>query len=68
MVELGYSLGDVMAAKCTVRTLIRRGLRKGPVELLVIGELDYDRWLEEDALRWLKEQKERRMQPVAEIR
>jgi len=66
-VELGFSLGEVMAAKAMVRTLIRRGLRKGPVDLLVIGDLDYERWLEEDAIRWLREKKAERQKPVAEI-
>lgn len=67
VVELSFSLGEVMAAKCVVRTLIRRGLRAGPVELLTIGDVAYDRWLEEDAIRYLKEQKERRLQPVAVV-
>lgn len=47
-------------AKVVVRKLIQEGIRKGPSDLLLIENWMYDQWLEQDAVAFLKEQRERR--------
>jgi hypothetical protein len=47
--------------------LVRRGLRKGPSDLLVLPDYILEQWYDEDALRYLRENKERQQAPVAEI-
>ena len=48
-------------AKITVRELIRRGARKGPSDLLMLPDHLIEQWYEEDARRFLQENKARRL-------
>lgn len=67
-VSTGFSRLDLAVAKVVVRKLIKAGVRKGPSDLLVIEDLAYEQWLEEEAVVYLREQKARRQAVVAEIR
>lgn len=60
-VELDFSIEDLLVAKITVRELIRRGARKGPSDLLMLPDHLIEQWYEEDARRFLQENKARRL-------
>lgn len=66
-VALGFSLEDVMAAKVVVKRLVQNGLRKAPSDLLVLPDRVLEEWYNQDAVRYLQEQKAKRQQPVATI-
>jgi hypothetical protein len=59
---------DVQVAKVVVRRLVRNGWRKGPTDLLLISDHEYDQWLEHEARSWLKEQVVLRRGAPLEIR
>lgn len=56
-----------MAAKVMVKLLVKSGVRKGPSDLLVLPDHLIEEWYNDDAVRYLQEQKERRSKPVAEL-
>lgn len=58
---------DIRAAKVLVKRLVGAGVRKGPTDLLVIPNAVAEQWYTDEAVRYLKEQKEKRSQPVAVI-
>jgi hypothetical protein len=55
-------------ARMLVRQYVAKGLRKGPSDLLVLDESAYNKWLNEEALVYLREQKARQQAIIAEIR
>lgn len=57
-VRVGFSRWDIAVAKVMVRRLIEAGARKGPSDLLLIEGWMYDRWLEEDAVAFLRQMAE----------
>lgn len=62
-----FSQGDVMAAKVMVKHLVARGAMKGPTDLLALPDWIIDDWFNQAAVRYLREQKARRQQPIAVI-
>ena len=66
-VTLGFSELDIAIARMVVRKLVENGYRKGPSELLVLEPWQLESWWTEDAIAWLREQKEKRQRAVIEI-
>jgi len=66
-VEAEFPLGDVLIARMLVREYVAKGLRKGPSDLLLLDNAAMDKWLSEEAVVYLKEQKARRQAVIAEI-
>ena len=43
-----------------VREEVARGVRKGPSDLLVLSDLVYESWLDDEAVKWLTERQQER--------
>lgn len=67
-VEASFPFKDVLMARMLVRQYIALGLRKPPSDLLLLDEAGWDKWLSEEAIIYLKEQKAKQQIPVAVIR
>jgi hypothetical protein len=66
-VEVGFPRQDVLVAKVVVARLIKNGWRKGPSQLLLLSDSAYDSWLNEEAIAWLREQKQLRQGAPLEL-
>ena len=66
-VSLGFSRQDIAAAKVVVKRLVGSQMRKGPTDMLLLPRHHVEQWFNDEAIRYLKEQKAKRSAPVAVI-
>ena len=66
-VSLGFSRQEIAAAKVVVKRLVGSQMRKGPTDLLLLPRHHVEQWFNDEAVRYLQEQKAKRSQPVAVI-
>jgi hypothetical protein len=59
---------DVAVARVVVRRLVKYGLRKPPGNLLILPDHVYEDWLDQEAVRYLQEQKALRQSSSTERR
>lgn len=59
-VEVGFPRMDLRIARMAVREEVARGVRKGPSDLLVLSDLVYESWLDDEAVKWLTERQQER--------
>lgn len=66
-IALGFSRADIATAKVVVKMQVGKGLRKAPTDALILPRHHVEEWFNEEAVKFLKEQKAARQRPVAEI-
>lgn len=66
-IQVGFKLSELAAAKVVVKHLVRMQARKGPTDLLVLPDSALEKWYDEDAAAYLREQMARR-HPTIEVK
>jgi tRNA(Met) C34 N-acetyltransferase TmcA len=59
-IEMAFSEMDQAVARVVVRLMVKAGMRKGPSDLLIMEDWVLDRWYQQDAIEYLKEQQAKR--------
>lgn len=66
--RMQFPMADIMAAKVVVKMLVLSGIRKGPSDLLVLPGHLLEQWFNDEAVRYLQEQKAlKHGKPAAEL-
>ena len=56
----GFSRLDIAVARVAVKKMIKKGVRKGPSDYLLLFDSEVEKWFDEEAIRYLEENLKKR--------